>query len=145
MDKYSDKLVGHLVTLRARNHVILLDRTNNISERHFGQTKIGWRRKVGTKKLTRILKAARHEEFLVTNIEQQDYINIVYGGAIDNMPAYFAEHCNQAFGIHKSQSLFDEKQTMPISKKSLRKPSVLTGIVQAIGMLLGCKQQLAYE
>jgi hypothetical protein len=65
LDKYSEKLVGHLITLPASNQVILLDRTNNIPEHRFGKTKTGWRRKLGTKKLTRHVQAARHEEFLV--------------------------------------------------------------------------------
>jgi hypothetical protein len=69
LDKYSDKLVGHLISLSGSNQEILLDRTNNISEHRFGKTKTGWRRKLGTKKLTRHLQAARHEEFLVANLD----------------------------------------------------------------------------
>ena len=53
LDKYSDKLVGHLIALPGSNQIILLDRTNNIPEHRFAKTKTGWRRKLGTKKLTR--------------------------------------------------------------------------------------------
>lgn len=138
LDRYSDKLVGHLVTLPGKNQVILLDRTNNISEQRFGNTKTGWRRRLGTKKLTRHVQAARHEEFLVANLNKQDYINVVYGGSLDNMSSYFAQYCKEAFKIRKLRSLPEEKKTMPISKKSLRQPGMLLSVVQAISGLLSC-------
>lgn len=138
LDKYLDKLVGHIVTLPGKNQTILLDRTNNLSERLFGNTKTRWRRKLGTKKLTRHLQAARHEEFLVANLDQQDYINIVYGGSLDNMPSYFAKYCNEAFEIRKLRSVPKEKQNISINKKLLRQPGILLAAVQAIGGLLAC-------
>jgi hypothetical protein len=96
LDKYADKLVGHLITVRTNKQVILLDRTNNIAEHRFGRTKTGWRRKLGTKKLTRQVQAARHEEFLVANLDCQHYINAVYGGSLDNMADYFAKYCDES-------------------------------------------------
>lgn len=138
LDKYSDKLVGHLITLPESNHVILLDRTNNIPEHGFGKTKRGWRRKLGTKKLTRQVQTARHEEFLVANLDRQDYINAVYGGSIDNMAHYFSKYCDHSLEIRKLRDTKEEKKTMPISKKTLRQPDMLLGVVQALGSLLGC-------
>ena len=138
LNKYTDKLVGHLITLPANNQVILLDRTNNIPEHRFGKTKTGWRRKLGTKKLTRHVQAARHEEFLVANLDCQDYINAVYGGSLDNMADYFAKYCDESLQIRKWRNTKEEKNTMPISKKTLRQPGMLLGAVQALGGLLGC-------
>ncbi len=138
LTKYSDKLVGHLITLSANNAVILLDRTNNLSEQRFGKTKAGWRRKLGTKKLTRHLQAARHEEFLVANLECQDYIHAVYGGSLDNMADYFAKYCDESLQIRKLRRAIEDKNTMPLSKKTLRQPGMLMGAVQALGGLLGC-------
>ena len=138
LEKYSDKLVGHLIFLPTTKQAILLDRTNNISEHRFGKTKAGWRRKLGTQKLTRHVQAARHEEFLVANIDCQDYINAVYGGSLDNMADYFARYCDQSLQIRKLRNTNEEKNTMPISKKSLREPGMLLGAVQALGGLLGC-------
>ena len=138
LDKYADKLVGHLITLPASNQVILLDRTNNIAEHRFGKTKTGWRRKLGTKKLTRHLQAARHEEFLVANLDCQDYLNVVYGGSLDNMASYFSKYCDESLRIRKLRNSKEEKNTMPISKKTLRQPRMLLGVVHALGGLLGC-------
>jgi hypothetical protein len=138
LDKYSDKLVGHLITLPANKQVILLDRTNNLPEHRFGKTKTGWRRKLGTKKLTRHVQAARHEEFLVANLDCQDYINVVYGGSIDNMADYFSKYDDESLQIRTSRNAKEEKNTMPISKKTLRQPDMLLGVVQALGSLAGC-------
>jgi hypothetical protein len=138
LNKYTDKLVGHLITLPASNQVILLDRTNNIPEHRFGKTKTGWRRKLGTKKLTRHVQAARHEEFLVANLDCQDYINVVYGGSLNNMVDYFAKYGDESLQIRKWRNTKEEKNTMPISKKTLRQPGMLLGAVQALGGLLGC-------
>ena len=135
LDKYSDKLVGHLITLPGSNQVILLDRTNNISEHHFSKAKTGWRRKVGTQKLIRHVQAARHEEFLVANLDQQDYINVVYGGSVDNMAYYFSKCCDDSLKIRKLRNAEKEKNTMPINKKTLREPGMLLGAVQALGSL----------
>ena len=138
LQKYAVKLVGHLITVPASNQVILLDRTNNIPEHRFGKNKTGWRRKLGTKKLTRQVQAARHEEFLVANLDCQNYIDAVYGGSLDNMADYFAKYCDESLQIRKLRNNREEKNTMPISKKTLRQPDMLLGAVQALGGLLGC-------
>ena len=138
LDKYSDKLIGHLITMPGSSQLILLDRTNNISEHRFGKTKTGWRRKLGTKKLTRHLQAARHEEFLVANLDQQDYIDVVYGGSLENMAHCFSKYCDDSLEIRKLRNYKEEKKTMPISKKTLRQPAILLNAVQALACLFGC-------
>ena len=139
LDKYSDKLIGHLITMPGSSQLILLDRTNNISEHRFGKTKTGWRRKLGTKKLTRHLQAARHEEFLVANLDQQDYIDVVYGGSLENMAHCFSKYCDDSLEIRKLRNYKEEKKTMPISKKTLRQPAILLNAVQALACLFGCE------
>jgi len=139
LDKYMDELVGHLVTIpgkNGKNKVTLLDRTNNLSEQHFSNTKKGWRRKLGVKKLTRHLKAARHEELLLTNLDQPEYINIVYDGNPDNMPSLFAKNCHQARQIRKLRDGKEEKRALPIGKKFLRTSGVLTEVVAALKTVL---------
>lgn len=139
LDKYMDELVGHLVTIpgkNGKNKVLLLDRTNNLSEQHFSNTKKGWRRKLGVKKLTRHLKAARHEELLLTNLDQPEYINIVYDGNPDNMPSLFAKNCHQARQIRKLRDGKEEKRALPIGKKFLRTSGVLTEVVAALKTVL---------
>ena len=45
---------------------------------------------------------------------------------------------DQSLEIHKLRDTKEEKKTMPISKKTLRQPGMLLGVVQAFGSLLGC-------
>ncbi len=135
LEKYADKLVGHLITLPGGGK-ILLERTNNISEQHFSSAKIGWRRKLGTKKLTRQLQAAHHEEFLYVNLNLQKYIDLVYDGSLYNMPNYFAEYCNQALEIRKLRQKPEEKKSMPVSKNLLRQPGMLDVAFHTLGGIL---------
>jgi hypothetical protein len=137
LEKYADRLVGHLITLPGGDK-ILLERTNNISEQHFSRAKIGWRRKLGTKKLTRQLQAARHEEFLCANLNLQKYIDVIYDGSLDNMPNYFAKYCNQALEIRKFREKPEENKSMPVSKNLLRQPGMLKVAFQALGGILNC-------
>jgi hypothetical protein len=136
LDKYMDELVGHLLTIPGKNKVILLNRTNNLSEQHFSKTKKGWRRKLGVKKMTRHIQAARHEELLLANLDQADYIKIVYDGSPDNMPSLFATYCNEARQIRKLRNNSQERRSLPIVKKLLRKPDVLSKVMEALETVL---------
>ena len=136
LDKYMDELVGHLLTIPGKNKLILLNRTNNLSEQHFSKTKKGWRRKLGVKKMTRHLQAARHEELLLANLDQADYIKIVYDGSLDNMPSLFATYCNEARQIRKLRDNSQERRSLPIEKKLLRKSDVLPKVMEALGTVL---------
>ena len=84
------------------------------------------------------MQAARHEEFLVANLDCQDYINGIYGGCFDNMAEYFSKYDDDSLQIRKLRNAKEEKKTMPISKKTLRQPDMLLGVFQALGSLLGC-------
>ena len=134
LDKYSTKLVGHILTLPDRD--LLLDRTNNICEQRFGNKKSKWRRKLGTKNLRRHLQAARHEEFLVANLDKQDYIDSIYDGTVDNMAYNFAKYCHSALELRNLRKNQQERKAMPCSKKSLRKPEKLLNAILMIKAIL---------
>lgn len=136
LDKYMDVLVGHLVTIPGKNKVILLDRTNNLSEQHFSKTKKGWRRKLGVKKMTRHLQAARHEELLLANLDQTDYIKTVYDGSPDNMSSLFASYCHEALQVRKLRDNSQERRSLPIEKKLLRKSDLLPEVMEALRTVL---------
>ena len=136
LDKYMDVLVGHVVTIPGKNKVILLDRTNNLSEQHFSKTKKRWRRKLGIKKMTRHLQAARHEELLLDNLDQVDYIKIVYDGSSDNMSSLFAAYCHEARQVRKLRYNRQERRSLPIEKKLLRKSDVLPEVMDALRTVL---------
>ncbi len=136
LTKYFDKLVGHVIELPANKRILLLDRTNNISEARFGKVKGGWRRKLGLKKLTRYLQSARHEELLMTNLKNKYYVSAVFNGSLDNMADYFAKYSEEALEIRKNRKYNDTNKNMPIIKKTLRKPGSIEKAVEALGGLL---------
>jgi hypothetical protein len=92
LEKYHDNLVGHVIVLPAQTAPFVVERTNNVSERRFGSTKQGLRRKVGTKNLARHIQAMRSEEFLVANLDDPDYVDTLFGGKLENLAASFANH-----------------------------------------------------
>lgn len=53
-------------------------------------------------------------------------------------PIIFLKHCDDSLEIRKLRNTNEDKNTMPISKKTLRKPGMLLGAVHALGGLLGC-------
>ena len=134
LERYSIKLVGHVLTLPDRD--LLLDRTNNLCEQRFANKKRKWRRKLGTKNLRRHLQAARHEEFLVANLDKQDYTDSIYDGTVDNMVYYFAKYYHVALEFRKLRKNQPERQAMPCSKKLLREPKKLLDAVLMIKAIL---------
>ena len=88
--------------------------------------------------MARHVQAARHEEFLVANLDCKDYINAVYGGCLDNMADYFSKYDDDSLRVRKLRNAKEEKKTMPINKKILRQPDMLLGVFQVLGSLFGC-------
>ena len=59
LQKYEAQLIGHVIPLAGKREPLVARRTNNPAEHRFGSTKRRVRRKVGTKKLTRQVRAMR--------------------------------------------------------------------------------------
>lgn len=129
LDKYWENLFGHATTPNGSNQPILISRTNNIPEQHFGKIKEGWRRRLGTKKLARHLQASRPEELLLLNLESKDYINVIYGGSLDNMPSRFAEQCSEIKNYTKNRKDTQiNNHPIIINKRTIRSSDFLTKI-----------------
>ena len=92
LDKYWKGLVGRVITPPGKDTPIVVQRTNNPPEHKFGRQKRGWRRQSGNEKLAKRLDACHPAEFLVDNLDNDDYVRIVYDGSLDNMAQRFAEH-----------------------------------------------------
>jgi hypothetical protein len=120
--KYGHNLVGHLITPPGQVDPVLLPRTNHPAECRFGQTKRGWRRRTGTKKLSRHLQGARAAELLVANLEHDGYLRVVYDGNLSNLASRFAEHWADALAIRKARTQTDDAGRLAINKKLLRRP-----------------------
>jgi hypothetical protein len=68
----------------------LIDRTNNILEGFFHAIKHGERRRSGRKDLAQDLEHLPSAAALAVNLTRPDYVSIVCGGSLDQLPRAFA-------------------------------------------------------
>ena len=137
LDARRDRLSGHLIDLPGRERPVLVACTNAICEQRFGQTKSAWRRRTGTKKLARLLQAARHEELLVHNLTDEHYVRTLYGGSLDNMPDAFARAAADAQRKRAERRDAADQRVMPVPRKTLRAPRIVERITGMIRRLFG--------
>jgi len=106
LDKYWDGLFGHCLELGDPDQrYLMVQRTNNISERFFRGVKRFIRRITGKKKLNREVNALGDQALLVFNLKTPAYVKLTCG-SLDNLAQAFAE--------------LSEKSEFP---KHVRKPS----------------------
>lgn len=129
---YQDQLVGHVIELPGHAEPLVVSRTNNVSEHRFGRTKRSFRRKAGTKKLTRYIRAMRPEVLLLANLEDAAYLGIVYGGSLDKMASVLAEHWTQAQAVRRQRRQAKTGHPMPTTKQQLRSPHLLENLQQLV-------------
>ena len=132
LEKYWDQLFGHVIDVEGQQEPLLAMRTNYIPEHRFGNSKQGMRRKLGTKKLIRSVQAMRPEELFVPNLNNQDYLNIISGGQLSNLPACFARNYQAGFAIRRDREKKKSKVPMALSKKKLRNPNLLSNVENGI-------------
>lgn len=133
---YQDQLVGHAIELKGHSEPLVVSRTNNVLEHHFGRTKRALRRKVGTKKLTRYIQAMRPEVLLLSNLEDAAYMAIVYGGSPANLASVFAEHWSLAQAIRRERQAPKTGHPMPTTKKQLRRANLLENLRQLVFIVI---------
>ena len=138
LDRYGNKLSGHLIKLPGKGESVLVDRTNAISEQRFGNLKTDWRRRLGTKKLARQLQAARHEELLVANLANEQYVQAVYGGNLDNLPDRFAHAALKAQQRRRERRNANDQHAIPVAKKTLRRPHIVRRVASMLNRIAAC-------
>jgi hypothetical protein len=136
LEKYQEKLVGHVIPRAGRAEPFVVERTNNVSEHRFGTTKQGLRRKVGTKKLTRMIQAMRPEELLIANLDDPEYLEILCGGNLENLAALFAQNWKAAQAIRTERRKRTSNHPIPIRKKVLRDAGILSRLKQAVDIVI---------
>ena len=104
----------------------MVQRTNNLSEHRFGRTKQRLRRKLGTKNLARYVQAMRPEEFLVDNLQDPDYLQIVCGGNLENLASAFAQNWQVGQQIRSSRRAKTTNHPIPVKRKNLREDCFLS-------------------
>ena len=91
LDKYWDGLFGHRLELGDPNQrYLMVQRTNNISERFFRGVKRFIRRITGKKKLNREVNALGDRALLIFNLKTPAYVKLICG-SLDNLAQAFAE------------------------------------------------------
>jgi hypothetical protein len=136
LDKYYDKLVGHVIFLEGRAEPFVVQRTNNLSEHRFARTKQGLRRKIGTKKLARSIQAMRPEELLVANLDDPEYLDILCGAKLENLALSFAQNWQAGQTIRTERRKKRCHHPIPVRKKTLRDKGFLPHLEQAVEKLL---------
>jgi hypothetical protein len=131
LQKYHRKLVGHVIVLNGRPQPFVVQRTNNPSEHTFGRKKQGLRRKLGTKNLARYVQAMRPEEFLVDNLRDPDYLQIVCGGNIANLASSFAQNWQKGREIRSVRKARTTNRPIPVKRKCLREDGFLAKLKRA--------------
>ena len=90
LDRYGDKLFGHPVARdQDGSFVAVVERTNNILEQFFGQTKQCLRRRLGRAHLGHDMEQQPAQVSLVHNLEHADYVRVLCG-SLENLPAALA-------------------------------------------------------
>lgn len=143
IDKYWEKLFGHVIRIEGRTEPILVARTNNVPEHCFARAKQRLRRKLGIKKLTRCVQAIRPEILLIANLKSPSYIESLYGGNLENMPSVFATHSSKAKNTRQQRRTEISTHPMSLSKKKLRDEDFLPQIGIVVNMLIGAALEVS--
>ena len=92
LERHGDFLWGHAIPMpdQLGGGIRLVDRTNNILEGFFHTLKHGERRRSGRKDLAQDFERLPPAAALAANLTRPDYVSIVCGGSLDQLPQAFA-------------------------------------------------------
>lgn len=92
LERHGDFLWGHAIAMpdQLGGGIRLVDRTNNILEGFFHTLKHGERRRSGRKDLAQDFERLPPAAALAANLTRPDYVSIVCGGSLDQLPQAFA-------------------------------------------------------
>jgi len=136
LKKYDGKLTGHVMALNGGSQPFVVHRTNNLPEHCFGRKKQGLRRRLGTRNLAQYVQAMRPEEFLVDNLRDPDYLQIICGGTVENLASSFAQNWQTGKAIRLSRKEKTTNRPIPVTRRQLRDDSLLVKVRQAIAAVL---------
>ena len=82
------------------------------------------------------IQAMRPEAFLVWNLTNPEYLNLVLDGKLANLPSAIATHWDLARAIRKERLQVTTDHPMPTTKKQLRNPTLLDRLKQTIATIV---------
>ena len=74
----------------------------------------------------------RAEAMLVANLQDEQYLKLVCDGSLDNLPNYFAKHCDLAKVIRSERQEHQTEHPMPTGKKQIRTPQRLENMKKTV-------------
>jgi hypothetical protein len=119
IDEHGDKLWGHkieMTTPEGETIVKYIHRTNNILECFFRPVKRNIRRREGCGDVGYSLENTKASICYIENLKSQEYIDIVCGGSLDNLPIKFA-----LYDINHNVKCY-EVETSAVKRGSMPKP-----------------------
>lgn len=136
LKKYKAELIQNNQVTTSGGSWIQVPRTNWLSEHSFSLKKAQWRKRRGTKQLRRCLQACNPEEFLVPNLQNDDYVRILYKGdtSVQNMARIFSG-CRDAAKERREQKERSEEPTIKVASKLMRTTDCLIPLGELIKML----------
>jgi hypothetical protein len=92
LERHGNFLWGHAIPIpdQLGGGIRLVDRTNNILEGFFHAMKHGERRRSGRKDLAQDFERLPPAAALAANLTRSDYVSIICGGSLDQLPQAFA-------------------------------------------------------
>ncbi len=136
IEKYEDNLTGHVIKYQynGNDKFVSVPRTNNIMETLFGSFKRKLRQKIGCKKLTNHFKGMHPDEFLIENLNNPIYLNLLYDGSIDNLIKKYPKVDQKAKEIYLARKT--NKEFIDLKKKTLRNKNFINNFATSFKSFL---------
>lgn len=124
-----DKYWSHLVPDRPPVEGEAWERTNNPLESQWGALKRVRRQTHGRSKLTRDFQALPEEYLLVANLENETYLEVVFGGSLEALPAKLAAASRQASSFEAWRRRRHPRLIGQVPRRQLRQEAFLDQLI----------------
>ena len=128
-----DKYWPHLIPKRLPVEGERWERTTNQLERHWRSAKRGRRKTHGRGKLIRDFQALPEEYMLVPNLENETYLQLLFGGTLAALPEKLAQASREAGSFSQWQRRRRHQITGQIPRRLLRHDGFIDRLIMACG------------
>jgi len=135
LDKYWEHLFGHILYPPGCETPVIVKRTNYPCEHSFSRRKRSMRRQTGNAKLAKRLDSAHPAEILVENLKNPDYLQLLCGGRLDQLPRDLAAYWPTDSRLPSRSSSAPVEARIHLRKSILRSKTFFEQTAQAIEYL----------